>query len=70
MVRRHYFRGLRPEEREAAAKFKAQRRGGGATYQIFFFKGGCQLYVIFLWVSCLTKGDVTRDDSQSTASIH
>ena len=29
MVRRHYFRGLRPEEREAAAKFKAQRRGGG-----------------------------------------
>ena len=27
--------GLRPEEGEAAAKFKAQRRGG-TTYQIFF----------------------------------
>ena len=28
----------------------------------FFQKGG--LYLIFLWVSCLTKGDVTRNDSQ------
>ena len=38
MVRRHYFRGLRPEEREAAAKFKAQRRGGNIS-DFFFLKG-------------------------------
>ena len=48
-------RGLKPEGR-APGKFIA-------NISLFFFqKGG--LYLIFWWVSCLTKGDVTRDDSQ------
>ena len=49
------------------------RRGGGAPGKFIanisccccflcFKNGG--LYLIFLWVSSLTKGDVTRDDSQ------
>ena len=46
MVTRHYFRGLRPEEREAAAKFKAQRRGGKKSD--FFLKGGLPIVCNFL----------------------
>ena len=64
MVTRHFFRRLRPEEGEAAGKFKAQRSGGQHIRFFFFLKAGCQLHVIFLWVRCLTKGDVTRDDPQ------
>ena len=47
MVTRHYFRGLRPEKREAAAKFKAQRRGGGDISD-FFLKGGLPIVCNFL----------------------
>ena len=51
--------GLKPEGGVVLGKFIANI---SCCCCLFFQKGG--LYLIFLWVSCLTKGDVTRDDSQ------
>ena len=53
--------GLKPEGSGVPGKFIANI-SCCCCCCFFFQKGG--LYLIFLWVSCPTKGDVTGDDSQ------